>query len=1058
MKKTKMVISVVLSLIMTVSTLTLFTLPTLAAEGIRAEGWHETLYAEWYDSNPAGASVSYKKSSDTSYTTADGELIRQKNTGVARVDIPGLSAGNYDIVITASDGSTISYTDIEVDEYDRSGYAHFNYTKGIGAYNDDGTLKSNAVVLYVTDETKDTVELPFPTNPSHIVTGIGNILNSRGASGTSEGLANTNDNILLAYSNAGIPLDIRFIGTVTAPQGLTAYDSVDYGGSENDNGNMARMKDALNVTIEGIGTDAKIYGWGIHFMASSAHTNYGKSFEVRNLTFENYPEDALGMEGVQSGNTLTAAVERCWIHNCSFLPGYCANPAESDKGEGDGSCDFKRGGYYTMSYCYYYNCHKTNLIGASDTNIEYNISFHHNWWLDCASRAPLLRYSNMHIYNNYYQNSTSKTMDTRYNSYVLSEANYFDSCKNPITIKTNSAVKSYNDIFYNCTGTNAATTVTERDAAVANNNVYPSFDTDPSLFYYNSLTKSSDCYLTDALTAKAECIAYSGVMKDEQQTPDLTPVIEAEPENAISYPYSIAFTADDAGARMTAAGIANLRGTNVEFENALYNATSDYKPATTSGYLKSKGIGAIIFKTDKTTQITIECASGAKYGISLVNNYGMEYANAAIGESASAVVPAGIYAIQCENTEKEAFIAGFSLSEPGEVETSTETTTVGTVETGTYNLGSECEGDNDCTDLAGTYGNISYDLNSIEADYGTINNNGDSGISFSVGSAMNLTIVSADTPIVIEAYSGKVDDSSSVTLPAGGGTVKLYAGTYVITGAESANAKIYSLTFADYEEITTEAPTETTTYSVPVDIGEPYEAGDNCSVRDNGDGTYTLVDNSSTATCYWYIPFEAQTSGKIVINGEVTLNKVSSKWPFIQIMYTNSEGSLKTVFGLGSDENKNLGLYTESESYVSLGEGLAKNKTYNYEFIADMDEGTVTLTLDGEAVASSTFTASQINTIRMQTAASDTERTVTATIPYVGILTDEPNNDYTLGDVNNDGKIDSSDATRVLLAYAGLVTLSETEEKAADVNGDGNIDSSDASRILLYYANLISKF
>ena len=42
--------------------------------------------------------------------------------------------------------------EVEVTEHDRSGYAHFNNESGVGAYNNDGTLKSNAVVVYITEE------------------------------------------------------------------------------------------------------------------------------------------------------------------------------------------------------------------------------------------------------------------------------------------------------------------------------------------------------------------------------------------------------------------------------------------------------------------------------------------------------------------------------------------------------------------------------------------------------------------------------------------------------------------------------------------------------------------------------------------------------------------------------------------------------------------------------------------------------------------------------------------------------------------------------------------
>ena len=62
-----------------------------------------------------------------------------------------------------------------------------------------------------------------------------------------------------------------------------------------------------------------------------------------------------------------------------------------------------------------------------------------------------------------------------------------------------------------------------------------------------------------------------------------------------------------------------------------------------------------------------------------------------------------------------------------------------------------------------------------------------------------------------------------------------------------------------------------------------------------------------------------------------------------------------------------------------------------------------------------------------------------------------------LGDVNEDGSVDSSDASLVLAEYAKIQTggageFTETQHKAADVNNDGVVDSSDASKILAYYA------
>lgn len=64
---------------------------------------------------------------------------------------------------------------------------------------------------------------------------------------------------------------------------------------------------------------------------------------------------------------------------------------------------------------------------------------------------------------------------------------------------------------------------------------------------------------------------------------------------------------------------------------------------------------------------------------------------------------------------------------------------------------------------------------------------------------------------------------------------------------------------------------------------------------------------------------------------------------------------------------------------------------------------------------------------------------------------------YTLGDVNGDSCIDSSDASMVLGIYSAFSTGQEhgkSEEQliSADINGDKVVDSSDASKILEYYS------
>lgn len=191
------------------------------------------------------------------------------------------------------------------------------------------------------------------------------------------------------------------------------------------------------------------------------------------------------MEGVQSGSDLTAPVERCWIHNCEFYKPTISNPAESDKDGGDGACDFKRGLYFTNSYCYYEGYHKTNLVGASDSNLQFHLTYHHNYWNKCESRGPLARQANIHMYNNIFSGQTSYCMNPRANAYIFSEYNLFENCKNPMQVKLG-AVKSYNDVLNNCKGDMDGTVVTSKSTKVDTACQYANFDTNSSVSYIPS--------------------------------------------------------------------------------------------------------------------------------------------------------------------------------------------------------------------------------------------------------------------------------------------------------------------------------------------------------------------------------------------------------------------------------------------------------------------------------------------------------------------------------------------------------------------------------------------
>ena len=659
MKNTALIL--MLSILFTVL---LVAVPSAAAsEGTQItafSGWFESAFAEWAPISGADSYNAYISGDSNEWSAIDSELIRETSTGY-RVDAVGLKAGNYKIKIVPVSGgneneSAALVTDtLTVTAYDRSGYAHFGYTSGVGAYNDDGTLKDGAIVLYVTDSNKDTVSVTSKDGTT--VKGIGNILNSVGrdtGSGTNSkgGLANTNSDIIRKLALDGTPLVVRIIGTVSAPSGLTAYDSVDYGGSDGDNGFMARMSGGKDITIEGIGQDAVMDGWGLHFICQTADyaKGIGKSFEVRNISFKNVPEDCVGMEGQQEDSTLTAPVERCWIHHCSFYAPVVANPAEADKDGGDGACDFKRGQYFTNSYSYYVGYHKTNLVGSSDSSLQYHMTYHHNYWQNCESRGPLARQANIHMYNNIFEGQTSYCMNPRANAYIFSEYNFFYKSKNPVQVNSG-AVKSYGDTFASCTGDNHATVVTDRSTKVSSGNLYEHFDTDSSLSYIPSGNYKIE---EDISAMKAVVLAYAGVQKKGVPTPDSvnTSVIPADryPTSALVLDYSKTLSKTT----IPSAGT---------YDNILFNVT---KVSTDSITVGGESVGCnIVFYVDTAVNITVEQHADSSVDLVLCDADGKSLL---VGGGTVENIPHGYYFIQSNVYDvgtskfKEAKISGLTIT------------------------------------------------------------------------------------------------------------------------------------------------------------------------------------------------------------------------------------------------------------------------------------------------------------------------------------------------------------------------------------------------------------
>ncbi|MGN0808019.1 MAG: Ig-like domain-containing protein [Candidatus Coproplasma sp.] len=494
-------------------------------------GGNECAAFEWSDAAPENATVKYKLTSATSYTTLDSELIRSAATnGYARADIVGLKGGaTYEFVITSSAGKTATVSK-SVTAYDRSGYAHFNYTSGVGAYNDDGTPKANAHIIYVTEDTKNTVTATFGTRTCTGIVEIMNylykstdpviirVLGTIGAATWNKIDYNENkeysgsnlmpEEVVVGLNGKQLPTNSNTYQADLISGGyntlntsvwseLIGLDSrAKYSGGEYDTiWNNCPIKNANNVTLEGIGEDARIFQWGLTWQ-------YCNSIEVRNLTFEDYTEDACSFEGSVASTTIDGFnSQRIWLHHNTFEEGinYWDLCAEQDKHEGDGATDFKQLSYLTSSYNVHHNNHKTGLVGGSDTTLTACVTFHHNYYNNNTSRLPLGRQANMHMYNNYYYKSTGTNMSIRAGAYAFIENCYFENCSPPIEIKTGDsktgAVKLYNNVFSgkSYTANDYIYEVTDRTKTVENDNIYnQNFDTDASAFYYDATNKTTD--------------------------------------------------------------------------------------------------------------------------------------------------------------------------------------------------------------------------------------------------------------------------------------------------------------------------------------------------------------------------------------------------------------------------------------------------------------------------------------------------------------------------------------------------------------------------------------
>ena len=446
-----------------------------------AKGWQESAYLKWA---PFEGASSYNVYVDDK--KIDAQLVRQYKS-YYRADVLGLKEGTYSVKVVPvnAEGKEIAgantASNLVVKSYNREGFAHFKYA-GVGAYNNDGTLKAGAKVLYITAKTAKTVSTTVNTGKQETITGLQSIID--------------------AYSKGKdkTPIAFRIIGKVN----LSDLDHI------SSSAEGLQIKGAMmNMTFEGVGDDATVYGFG--FLLREA-----ESVEFRNFAIMRCLDDAMSLDTDNS---------HVWIHNMDLF--YGKKGSAADQAKGDGTVDIKGDSkYVTVAYNRFWDNGKASMCGMKSETGENWITYHHNWFDHSDSRMARVRTMSVHMYNNYYQHNDVYGIGATSGSSIFMESNYFDAVKRPIMSSLQGTdamgdgtfsgekgglIKAYGNVFANKPAnfsyipyaenntsfdayevSNPSEQVPASVKTLVGGTSYDNFDTNPSLMYAYAADKAED--------------------------------------------------------------------------------------------------------------------------------------------------------------------------------------------------------------------------------------------------------------------------------------------------------------------------------------------------------------------------------------------------------------------------------------------------------------------------------------------------------------------------------------------------------------------------------------
>jgi pectate lyase len=197
-----------------------------------------------------------------------------------------------------------------------------------------------------------------------------------------------------------------------------------------------------------LGTDNTAHLQGIELTL-----NGSRNVILRNLAISHVIADGAGE--TNDAIEITGGARNIWVDHCELF-----SDLVSGKDYYDGLLDIKNGAsFITVSWTYFHDHYKVSLISSGDEQVGdtiIRVTYHHDYFRNCGSRLPSIRFGKAHVFNNYYQNDNfGSCVNSRMNAWVRVENNYFENSQDAIGSWDSPILGAWevaNNLFDGCTG------------------------------------------------------------------------------------------------------------------------------------------------------------------------------------------------------------------------------------------------------------------------------------------------------------------------------------------------------------------------------------------------------------------------------------------------------------------------------------------------------------------------------------------------------------------------------------------------------------------------------